>query len=91
MLFKKVFYGVLLAMTFADAKVEKHERSQKVKDALAHMSDDFSNERVEEGDSSYAHELEHLSLRMDEHVIEGSVYKTYGASVFLYDSVKILP
>jgi len=28
---------------------------------------------------------------MEDHVIEGGIYKTYGSSVFMYDSVKILP
>jgi len=83
-MFKSIIGVLLGTITLA-----KH--SEKVQAALDHMSDDFQNTRFTTGDEQYAHELSHLALHMEEHVIEGGVYNTYGSSVFLYDNVKLVP
>jgi len=83
---------IINALLFAVSAWGKPEHSAKVQAMLDKMDDDFDNTRIDTKiDDNYAAQLPHLSLRMEDHVIEGGIYKTYGAAVFMYDSVKILP
>jgi len=83
---------ILNALLFSLAAWAKPRHSEKVQAMLDKVSDDFDNTRINtKYDDNYAAELPQLELRMEAHVIEGGIYKTYGSAVFLYDSVKLLP
>ena len=90
MIANRALFGVLiLFFALSQARKRSEYHSKYAKQAASYDPDRI--DRITQDDPTYAHELDHLSMYMEDHVIEGSIYKTYGTAVFMYDTVKILP